>query len=273
MALAGKILYTEFEQNWMVEVGPRYRRLTERERLENPLPQQIHPDNVRQLLDTLRQQEKRWFRWLRLPCQKPLPLKWERIYVEQLHQADAHLEMNYIRTVRATFFRQRIRMWTRRSLLLFALYIVANVIVPEPTEWLELIQVPERIGEELLQRIVAQQNAILAAFHRFFVSYQLWWIALGAIYIFSFFFRAPVFPSGEHRRITARIHYLSRDGIMLRTGQLVQWSGLEIVFDKEELFEIRLRNPKNYRVMLHINCTLDQYIPLYLFVKKCVSKS
>ena len=73
-------VHTEFEQNWMVEVGPRYRNLTDKERLENPLPKEIDPTNVGEPAETLRQQEKRWFRWLRKPSQKPMPLKWERIY-------------------------------------------------------------------------------------------------------------------------------------------------------------------------------------------------
>ena len=202
-----------------------------------------------------------------------MPLKWERIYVGQLYDADAHLDVNYNRAVRAAQFRKGLRKWTRRAIFLLSLWTLASVIVPDPNEWLLLFQVPDKVGEVLWLRIVEQQIPITVAFQALFSQYLPWWIALGVAYMLSFFNRPPVSPNGSHRRITNRIQYLCKDGIMLRTGQLVQWSGLKVVFDKTEIFEIRLQNPNNYQVLLHVNCTLEQYIPLYLFVKKCLPSS
>ena len=202
-----------------------------------------------------------------------MPLKWERIYVGQLYDSDAHLEVNYNRAVQAAHFRKTLRKWTRRAIFLLSLWTLIGVIVPEPNEWRLILQVPAEVGELLWVRILEQQAQIAVAFQTLFSQYLPWWIALGVVYILSFFNRPSISPNGSHRRITNRIQYLCKDGIMLRTGQLVQWSGLKMVFDKAEIFEIRLQNPNNYQVLLHINCTLDQYIPLYLFVKKCLPSS
>lgn len=273
VVLVGKRVHTEFEQNWMVEVGPRYRKLTDKERLENPLPKEIDPTNVGELLETLRKQEKRWFRWLRKPSQKPMPLKWERIYVGQLFAADAHLNVRFNALVRKSNFRRKCRKLGMRLFMLWALWVIVEMIVPDPNEWMLLLQVPWKAPEVLWNRLLEQQIAILAEFEHRFVSQWPIWIGLGFAYFYSFFPRPPMSPSAQQHRAMRRIRYLCRDGMMLKSGQLVQWSGLKVVSERAELFEIKLQSSSGNQLMLHVDCTLEQYIPIYLFVKRCLSSS
>lgn len=269
----GKRVHTEFEQNWMVEVGPRYRKLTDKERLENPLPKEIDPTNVGELLETLRTQEKRWFRWLRKPSQKPMPLKWERIYVGQLFAADAHLNVRFNDLVRKSNFRRKCRKLGMRLFMLWALWVIVAMVVPDPNEWMLLLQVPWKAPEVLWNRLLEQQIAILAEFEQRFVSQWPIWIGLGVAYVYCFFPRPPMSPSAQQHRAIRQIRYLCRDGMMLKTGQLVQWSGLKVVSERAELFEIKLQSSSGNQLMLHVDCTLEQYIPIYLFVKRCLSSS
>ena len=273
VVLVGKRVHTEFEQNWMVEVGPRYRQLTDKERLENPLPKEIDPTNVGQLLETLRMQEKRWFRWLRKPSQKPMPLKWERIYVGQMLSADAHIQIRFNSLVRTARFRRKCRQLGVRLLLLWAFWVIVETVVPDPNEWGLLLQVPLKAPEVLWNRLVDQHMTILATFEDLFFNHLPIGIALGVGFLYSFFPRPPASPSAQQHKVMSRIQYLCRDGMMLKTGQLVQWSGLKVVSDRPELFDIKLQSSNARQVMLHVDCTLEQYIPIYLFVKRCLSKS
>lgn len=269
-------MLTQFEHNWMVEIGPRYRRLSDGERAENPLPAIVDPPGVQQFIERLHTQEKRLGRFFRRSSQEPLPLKWERIYAQQIYDAEERVRLKYKRSINFWLFRKRLRKWFRR--LVFLLCLVTGVQVFEPNlEMLYRIDLITTAAALNPEKAVATMNQALPEIKQgvvgLFKDRIELWMALFCVYFLSYFFRPSARPGGGNRKITNRVRHLLPDGIMLKSGQLVQWDGLQVVKDVPEIFEIRLRNAKNYQVMLHVDCTVEQYIPIYLYVKKCLSKS
>ena len=71
-----------------------------------------------------------------------------------------------------------------RLFMLWALWVIVEMIVPDPNEWM-LLQVPWKAPEVLWNRLLEQQIAILADFEHRFVSQWPIWIGLGVAYFYE----------------------------------------------------------------------------------------
>jgi hypothetical protein len=251
---------TEFENNWMTELGPRYRRLSERGRIKNPLPKVIDPQSIGPVVEKLRSQESLLGRLFSFPSQEPLPLNWEKHFAHQLYDSGAKVEIQFRRVVRRWLFRRGIRRWMRYLIILALIclgfdFINTPLLLKAPDYQTLIDHYVQKLDPEMKPMVL--QGTIMYFF----------------IYFASFIPSISIKPSRVIRKGVKSIRYLCSDGIMMKNHQLIQWSGMEIKEDFPERFHIILRDHKSRRVLLSINTTIVNYIPIYLFVKKCISKS
>lgn len=252
---------TEFENNWMTELGPRYRRLSNRGRRKNPLPKVIDPQSIGPVVEKLKSQESLLGRIFSFPSQEPLPLNWEKHFANQLYDSGAKVKIQFRRLVLRWMFRRSIRRWMR-YLIILALICLGIDFINTPL----LIKTPiiaPRIFDHYVQKLDPEMKPVVlqGTIMYFF------------IYFASFIPSISIKPSRVLRKGVKSIRYLSSDGIMMKNHQLIQWNGMEIKEDFPERFHIILRDLKSRQVLLFINTTIVNYIPTYLFVKKCMSKS